>query len=159
MSANDNEVPGIGGRFKRLTSHIPPGQFLRYLFVGGWNTLFGYGCFALLTALLDPRIKYGYVVASVLANLLAITVSYLSYKLFVFRTKGNYLREWVRCLAVYGGSMLISVILLPVIVMIIRWTTTIGKEAPYIAGAVIMGLSVIYTFLGHKNYSFQQPAA
>ena len=30
----------------RLVDHIPPGQFGRYLLVGAWNTLFGYGSFA-----------------------------------------------------------------------------------------------------------------
>jgi hypothetical protein len=30
----------------KLTRHIPPGQFGRYLLVGAWNTLFGYGSFA-----------------------------------------------------------------------------------------------------------------
>ncbi|MHB8303515.1 MAG: hypothetical protein ACYDC6_11855, partial [Acidobacteriaceae bacterium] len=47
----------------RLASHIPPGQFLRYLMVGGWNTLFGYSTYALLTALLMPRVRFGYVLA------------------------------------------------------------------------------------------------
>jgi putative flippase GtrA len=159
MSMSDRTAPGRLNRLAELTSHIPPGQFLRYLLVGGWNTLFGYGCFAVLTALLDKRIRYGYVFASILANLIAITVSYFGYKCFVFRTKGNYLREWTRCLTVYGGSMAVSVIMLPVFVFILRKATPINAAAPYAAGALIMALSIVYTFLAHKNYSFRQPAA
>ena len=40
-----------------------------------------------------------------LANLIAITVAFLGYKWFVFRTRGNYLVEWIRCFGVYGSSM------------------------------------------------------
>ena len=37
---------------------------------------------------------------------LGITVAFLCYKHFVFRTKGNYLKEWLRCFAVYGSEQL-----------------------------------------------------
>jgi putative flippase GtrA len=88
-----------------LTRHIPPGQFGRYLLVGAWNTLFGYGSYALLTAILTPVIPHGYIVASVISSLLNISVSFLGYKWFVFKTKGNYLREWIRCVGVYSGAL------------------------------------------------------
>ena len=41
--------------FARLTSHIPPAQFSRYTLVGIWNTIFGYGSYAALTALFMPE--------------------------------------------------------------------------------------------------------
>src|SRR5271169_2208371 len=88
----------------KLTSHIPPEQFGRYLLVGAWNTLFGYGSFATLTAVLDPIVPHSYILACVIASLLNITVSYLGYKWFVFKTQGNYLREWARCVTVYSGA-------------------------------------------------------
>jgi putative flippase GtrA len=89
----------------KLTRNIPPGQFGRYLLVGAWNTLFGYGSFAFFTAILSPMIPYSYIVASVISSLLNISVSYLGYKWFVFKTRGNYLREWLRCVAVYSGGI------------------------------------------------------
>ena len=47
----------------RLTGHIPPGQFLRYLLVGGWNTVFGYTCFFLMNRWLTTVITaYPYLV-------------------------------------------------------------------------------------------------
>src|ERR1035437_8903670 len=79
-----------------LTRHIPPGQFGRYLLVGTWNTLFGYGTFALFTAVLNPFVPHSYILASLLSSLLNITVAYLGYKWFVFKTRGHYLREWMR---------------------------------------------------------------
>jgi len=138
----------------KLTAHIPPAQFTRYLLVGIWNTAFGYGTYAGLTALLTPHISHAYVVASLLANLLSITSAFLAYKWFVFRTQGNYLREWMRCVAVYGGASLLGTLLLPIFVFALRHFTRFDSSAPYIAGAALMGLNVVASFLGHKKFSF-----
>ena len=48
----------------------------------------------------------------------------------------------------------LPVVLLPVIVLAIRrWTGT--ARAPYIAGAILMAISALYSFLGHKKFSFK----
>ncbi len=140
-----------------LTNHIPPNQFARYLVVGAWNTLFGYGTFALFTALLTPVLPHGYVVAMLLSGLLNITVSYLGYKWFVFKTKGNYLREWMRCVAVYSSGIILGACLLPVVVYILRHATRFQTAAPYLGGALLTALGVLYNFLGNKKFSFRPP--
>ena len=142
----------------KFTRHIPPGQFGRYLLVGLWNTLFGYGTFALLTAVLNPFVRHSYMWASLLSGLLNITVAYLGYKWFVFKTKGNYLREWIRCVAVYSGGIIFGLIALPMLVLVIRRNTHYVAQAPYIAGAILMAVVVVYSFLGHKKFSFRSPA-
>lgn len=139
----------------KLARQIPPGQFGRYLLVGAWNTLFAYGSYAALTALLTPHIPHAYVFAAVLANLLAITFSYLNYKWFIFKTKGNYVREWVRCVVVYSGGSLFGVMVLPVLVFLIRRLTSMYVSAPYIAGAIIAAATVVASFAGHKNFTFR----
>jgi putative flippase GtrA len=143
---------------KRLTEHIPPGQLGRYLLVGIGNTLFGYGTFALFTAILNPVVRAGYIWASLLSSLVNITVAYLAYKWFVFKTKGNYLREWIRCVVVYSGGILFGLVALPVLVILIRRNTRFVATAPYIAGALLTALVVVYSFLGHKTFSFRSPA-
>ena len=145
-------------RTARFTRHIPPGQFGRYLLVGLWNTLFGYGTFALLTATLTPILPYSYIWASLLSSLLNITVAYFGYKLFVFRTKGNYLREWARCVIVYSGGIVFGLIALPMLVFVIQRNTRFVTQAPYIAGAILTSIVVFYSFLGHKKFSFRSPA-
>jgi putative flippase GtrA len=144
-------VPGLAA----LLSHIPPGQFGRYLLVGIWNTLFAYGTFAALVALIDPHIPHGYILASIASSTVNITVAFLGYKWFVFKTKGNYLREWMKCVAVYGSSILLNLILLPIIVESIRHSTQYDRQAPYIAGALLSCFGVIYSFIGHKKFSFR----
>jgi putative flippase GtrA len=142
----------------KLALHVPPEQFGRYLLVGLANTIVGYGTFALFTAILDRFTAHGYVLASVLSGLLNITFAYLNYKRFVFRTKGNYLREWSRCLAVYGSAIVIGAMLLPIFVFFLHRWAGLTVSAPYLAGLVLLALTTIYNFLGNKKFSFRSPA-
>jgi putative flippase GtrA len=142
---------------KSLFSHIPPGQFFRYVLVGIWNTGFGYALFVIFTYLLSRRWpQYGYIPASLLSSVFSITVAFFGYKLYVFKTKGNYLAEWVRCVAVYGSSIAIGLAILPCVVFLIRHATTIDTKAPYLAAAVMTGFNAIYNFVGHKKFSFAE---
>lgn len=145
------KVPALA----RITSHIPPNQFARYLVVGIWNTGFGYCCYAAFTALLTPRIPYAYITAFLTSSLVNVSVAFLGYKWFVFRTKGNYWREWLRCVTVYSGGILLGLVLLPVVVEAIRRLTGNGRLAPYIGGALLTFAGVMYTFLGHKKFTFR----
>ena len=152
-------VPASGAEALRggMAKHIPPGQFLRYLLIGGWNTVFGYTCFFLINRWLATVMPaYSYIAANLVSNLIAITVAFLGYKWFVFRTKGNYLREWLRTLAIYSGSVLVSTLALAPLVGLIRHTTRFQTEAPYIAGALVAVFTVISSFFGHKHFSFRK---
>jgi putative flippase GtrA len=137
-------------------SHKSVGQFVRYIVVGGFNTVFGYGLFALLTWSFRGLGAYNYMYAAVLANVIAISVAFLGYKWFVFRTRGNYLIEWIRCFGVYGSSALIGLAGLPILVPILRHVLHRPEQAPYIAGALLMIVTVLFSFFGHKNFSFRQ---
>ena len=133
----------------------PLQQFMRYILVGGFNTVFGYGLFALLNWLSRGLGSYNYMYAAVLANLISISVAFLGYKWFVFRTRGNYLSEYIRCLGVYGGSALIGLAGLPILVPILRRSLRQPEQAPYIAAAILTVVTVVFSFLGHKNISFR----
>ena len=137
-------------------SHKSVGQFVRYIVVGGFNTVFGYGLFALLTWSFKGLGPYNYMYAAVLGNVIAISVAFLGYKWFVFQTRGNYLMEWIRCFGVYGSSALISLAGLPILVPILRHALHRPEQAPYIAGALLMIVTVLSSFFGHKNFSFRQ---
>jgi putative flippase GtrA len=147
--------PDVESRRRGIARHIPPEQFLRYVLIGGWNTVFGYSCFFLMNRWLATVMpSYSYIAANLSSNLIAITVAFLGYKWFVFRTRGNYLREWVRTLAVYSGSVLVSTLALAPLVGLIRHTTRYQSEAPYIAGAIVAIFTVVSSFLGHRHFSF-----
>lgn len=150
-------VPHAAVERNGFAGHIPPAQFLRYVLVGGWNTVFGYTCFFLINRWLSTAMTaYSYIAASLLSNLVAITVAFLGYKWFVFRTKGSYLREWLRTLTVYSGSVLVSTVALAPLVGLIRHATRYQAEAPYIAAAFVAVFTVVSSFFGHKHYSFRK---
>ena len=146
----------LQSRLEPLTKHVPPGQFGRYLLTGAGNTLLGYATFALFTALFAPMGRQSYILALIPSAFINITVSFLGYKWFVFKTKGNYLREWCKCVAVYSSSLALSMVLLPIFVFIIRHRFGYESQAPYIAGAVMGIMTVFISFFGHKHISFRQ---
>src|ERR1700694_5765336 len=127
---------------------------VRYLAVGACNTIFGYGCFALFTLLLTPILSYGYVVGILFVTLFSITFAFFGYKWFVFRTKGNYLKEWIRCVGVYAGSMFLSAAPLSFVVGAIRRQPGHDRSAPYIAGTIVLVFSIVFSFFGHRHISF-----
>lgn len=145
---------------KRLTGHIPPGQLLRYLAVGVWNTLFGYGCFFAFTRLFlhfVPGQPYLMASAAVVAStFINITVSFFGYKLFVFRSSGNWLHEYLRSFIVYLPAMAIGAVAIAPLTAMLGHVDRVRTWAPYIAGALIQGVTVIVSFFGHKRITFQQ---
>lgn len=118
---------------------------VNYLLVGSWNTLFGYLAFVGLYLWLGYRINY--LVLLLISNVFSITNAYIGYKLLVFKTKGNYLREYLRFYLVYGSAILFNFILLPI-------TVELFKITPPIAQGIIMWLTVIFSYFGHKYFSF-----
>jgi putative flippase GtrA len=142
---------------KRLISHIPPGQFVRYLFVGLWNTGFGYATFAGFTYLFSLRWPaYGYILGGLVSSVFNISVAFLGYKWFVFKTHGDYLKEWLRCVAVYSSNIAVGLVVLPILVFLLRHLTTMDQKAPYVGAALMTGFNAIYNFVGHKQFSFRR---
>jgi putative flippase GtrA len=143
--------------FAGIASRMPSREFGRFLILGVFNTFSGYAIYALLNYLLSKRFpQYGYVMASVLSTLINVTIAFLGYKWFVFKTKGNYLREWVRTVSVYSVGIAVTVLLLPVTVTVLRWATSLDHEsATYVGGFVLTVVSALWSFFGNKNFSFK----
>ncbi len=129
---------------------------MRYLLVGGFNTVFGYGLFAFLNWEFTPLGSYSYLYAWLLTSLIALTVAFLAYKWFVFRTRGNYFVEWLRCFGVYSGSMAFGLIGMAILVPILRAYSSRPHFASYIAAAILAAINVCLSFIGHKKFSFRQ---
>ena len=162
MNTNESmSSPPEARFFQSLINHIPPGQFFRYILVGGWNTVFGYSTFAGIYYLLHSyaiptaNVYWQVVTAQIISIPINFTASYFCYKLFVFKTRGNYLREWLKSIAVYGSAFLPSLVLLPLLVRALLYVPHIHGSAPYVANALLTGVGVIYSFLGHKHVTFK----
>ena len=125
---------------------IPDSQILRYLITGGWNTLFGVLGYTLLYAWLHERVNY--LVLLIPSNILAITNAFICYKLFVFKTRGNMLREYFRFYVVYGSSMLLGFVLMFILV-------DGFKLNPIIAQFIGVPITIAFSYFSHRNYSFR----
>jgi len=121
-------------------------QKIRYLIIGGWNTIFGYGVFAVLYFWLEGSIHYLFILS--ISYILSITNAYIGYKLFVFRTRGNIFREYLRFYVIYGVSFLINLAVLPLLVELLSLNM-------YAAQAVVTIITIVGSYVLHKNFSFK----
>lgn len=120
---------------------------LRYLLAGGWNTVFGYATSVGLYALLADKLHIAVIAA--IANIFAITMSFLTYKLFVFKTSGNWLLEYCRSYIVYGGMAIFGIVLIWIFVDIWKWQI-------WYAQALVILITVGASYLGHKFFTFKK---
>ena len=146
-----------------LTKHIPKGEALRFLLVGGGNTVFGLVDTFFLTWLfvhLDPAQATLMTSAATFASTVAnITVSFLTYKWFVFRSRQNPWPEYLRSFVVYGPSLLLSTVAVAPLKVLLAHALSQPRFAPYIAQAIIVAIAIVPQFLGHKKFTFKQKVA
>lgn len=126
-----------------ITSQRQP---VRYLIAGAWNTAFAYGIVVVLYAKLSPQLATWEV--ALIANVLAISMSFLTYKLFVFRTHGNWLREYLRCYVAYGGMSIVSIALFTALVDGLR-------QSVWLAQALTILITVGVSYFAHKTFTFK----
>lgn len=131
-------------------------RILRYLIVGAVNTGFGLVTYCFFYFLLSGKLPLAYELASFVSGIVSISFSFITYKWFVFRTKGHYLREWARAYIVYGSSTLLNLILLPPLVWGLEKGLEDPSNAPYWGGVLLVGITVVFSFLGHQNFTFSR---
>jgi putative flippase GtrA len=153
--------PRAHGPFAALRRVLPSGEVIRFLLVGVSNTLVSLGLYSgfviLFGHLLPHRGKPLIAdLASITSKPLAITVAFLCYKHFVFRTKGNYLKEWLKCFAVYGISTPAELIILPLATKAFLVPTLTHLYAPFLAGVVNAVIIAGYSYVAHKKFSFKR---
>jgi putative flippase GtrA len=135
-------------------------QSVRFVVVGGLNTVFGViDSFVLLKVLLwlrpDEPKTMG-TVAMAASSVINIAFSFLTYKWLVFRTKRNYLKEYLRSLTIYLPSLALNTLLVaPLAAALKRWT---GREhtSVYAAMGIILTATIVFSFFGHKRVTFRQ---
>ena len=154
-------APPPHGPFAALRRTFPTGEVVRFLVVGASNTLFAYLLYALCVRMYTHVLPtHGKPLIADLASLtakpIAITVAFLGYKHFVFRTQGNYLKEYLRCFAVYGVSTPAELIILPLATKVFMLSQMTHPYAPYLAGIVNSIVIASYSYFAHKKFSFKR---
>ena len=126
----------------------------RFVAVGIWNTIFGYGIFCLFETLFTRHFSTkfaGYMVAMVVAQVLAVTNAYICHKFITFRSKAKgkaIITEYFRFYTTYIVTFILGLVLLPAFVEIMQMT-------PKIAAAVITLICTVVSYLGHSRFSFR----
>lgn len=139
----------MGKSFPQLITAILADQRVRFLAVGGVNTVLGYAIFAVLARWAFAHVPLGYLLALVISYAISITIAFVLYRLFVFVVKGNVLVDFARFVSVYAVSILANAVALPILV-------EIGGLNPLIAQAIVLVVTTVISFVGHKHFSFRR---
>jgi putative flippase GtrA len=118
---------------------------IRYISVGIWNTVFSYAAFVFLYYLTNSWLHYMLVL--VLSQVVGLTNAYVCYKLLVFKTKGNIIREYLRFYVVYGSTFIVNILLIGLFVEVLGIN-------PVISQGVIAIIVVTMAYFGHSRFSF-----
>ncbi len=124
-------------------------ESLRFLVVGAFNTLLGFGAFALIQFLIGAWI--GEVLVLVLAHLSVSTIAFFLHRRITFRAHGNLLIDFVRFQSVYIIPVGINLVVLPLLVRVAGMNV-------YLAQGIITIFSVVVSYFGHKYFSFRRKA-
>lgn len=117
----------------------------RYLIIGAYNTLVGYGTFVLLWIFLGHTVHY--MVILVISHIISVINAFLGYRILVFRKKGNLWVDFIKFNLVYLGAFLINILILPILIEFLNFH-------PLLAQAVIIAVTVVITYFLHSRFSF-----
>jgi len=133
---------------------------LRFLLVGGFNTVVAYSLLAFLDWFFG-NINHHFAwdfsnlevanLALVIQYIITINLSFITMRYYVFRSHGNIMQEWLKSWSVYIFIYLINA-------PIMTFLMAIFNLAAWQAQAIYLIFSTIVTFILHKYYSFRKSA-
>ena len=121
---------------------------LRFLVVGGWNTLFGYLSFYVLYLLAADRLHY--LIIAILAHFVAVTQSYVMQRRLVSRSDAPVASEFLRFNVSLIGTLLFGLLAMALLV-------EAAGLSPLAAQAIVILMSVILSYVLHSRMSFAAP--
>ena len=121
-------------------------QKLRFLLVGGYNTVFSYALFVALLWFMGGEHEQ---LALALSFTLSSINSFLTQKIYVFATAGDWKVEFMKCLGTWGMSYLINATVLWVLVDCL-------SVNPYIAQAYTIIFLTVFSWIMLKHFAFKK---
>ncbi len=131
------------GLIKEYWFKIP--DKIRFLFIGGTNAAISYAIFALAVYILGPK---NYQACVILQWSLSSVFSYFNQKIFVFATKGNYIKEYLKCCSTWAVSYVLNVIILELLVRF-------AIKNVYLSQFVSIFLVSVVTYVLFKYFAFK----
>lgn len=147
-SPTDSEAPvsrtrAVTQRALRMANR----KQIRYVLVGGWNTLFGWAVFVVLQLAVGHTI--GYMAVLVIAQIMSIANAYLCYRWLVFRVQGNWWLDFLRFSAVYWVVFALNVVALPLMVSVLGMNVIAAQT-------IFVAVTVIASYIAHNRFSFRR---
>jgi putative flippase GtrA len=124
--------------------NISPLQF-RFLLIGAINTLIGYLVVTCLYYFYSTKISFFLI--GVISNIINISIAFTLQKIFVFRTQGNWISEYLRSYITYGTVGILGFVLLWIFLNIFHLNIWISQ-------GVIIAMMTCVSFIGHKKITF-----
>jgi putative flippase GtrA len=122
------------------------GLKLRFLMVGGVNTLFGLAAYPVLMLAMRP-LHLPYMIPLIISHPICITFSFLTNKFITFRTKKNYLSEFSKFGTFYLINFAVNIAALPVLVEFFHMN-------PIIAQLGFAFVVIVTSYFWHSRITF-----
>lgn len=116
---------------------------LRFLLVGGGNTVFSFLVFTIGISWL----QWNYQVVLIITYLLSVNFSILSMRSLVFEGKGNLAKEYAKAAFVYLSLLLLNYAFLFLFIDLFAWNEIVAQFLYTL-------LATISTFVLHNKFSF-----
>lgn len=118
---------------------------IRFLLVGGFNACVSYFIYALICLIFGEKV---YQIALALAWILSSVVSFTTQKFLVFRSKGDWKKEYLKCCTTWIFSYLINAGLLEFTVKFLHLNVFLAQFISTFAAAV-------FTYVLFKKFAFR----
>ena len=138
----------------------PPGWLFRvvrdqrvaFLVVGAANTVIGISWFAVFLVTVGQvwGQPWGYLASLACSHVLSVLCAFVLYRFVVFRVRGHVLADLWRFETVYLSALAVNFVMLPLLV-------EIAGLPVLLAQAMIVLLTSVISWVGHKHFSFQRP--
>ncbi|TFD39233.1 GtrA family protein [Cryobacterium sp. TMT1-19] len=132
-----------------LATTLANDQRIRFLVIGGVNTVVGYGLFAALDLYVFAGIPFGYLLSLALSYTIAITLAFILYRRFVFHVTGQIWTDLTRFVSVYLVSIGVNAVALPILIELFGLNSLIAQ-------AIVLVCTTLISFFGHRKFSFRR---
>lgn len=121
----------------------------RFLLVGGFNTVVGYGIFVLIELTFGRHTSY--LLSLYIAFFIGTIVAFITHRRITFQIsgRGKVVLDYFRFLGVNLVSLAVNTIALPLLV-------ELGHLSPIAAQAIIVVVTTLISYIGHKFFSFRR---
>lgn len=128
------------------------GDKLRFLVVGVWNTLFSIAVLWVLDRVIpySPDSLLQKEAVLVVSWVVSVTQNFFTFKILVFRTRGNWLREYGRMYVTYAATFALQ----STMALAISQSFDLSVFWATLPTVVVV---TIGSYFGHKRFTFRQP--